>query len=174
MSNTFKNLRLRQVDEKLEQWRDLRDGDTPRSGWIRTIRQTLGMSSSQLAHRMEISQQAVSDLERREVQGSTTLSALRAAADALDAEVVYAIVPKRPLWEMVQAQAKVRAADLLAKAAHTMSLEAQDLPDCERSKQLSETAEELLQAWPRTLWDPADDIGNNRSTGTQLGDCNGD
>ena len=174
MSNTFKKLRLRQVDEKLEQWRDLRDGNPPSSGWIRTIRQALGMSSSQLAHRMEISQQAVSDLERREALGSTTLSALRAAADALDAEVVYAIVPRHPLSEMVRAQAKVGAADLLAKSAHTMSLEAQDLPDSERSKQLAETAESLVQAWPRTLWDPAAEIGKNRSPRTRRRDSDGD
>ena len=174
MSNTFKKLRLRQVDEKLERWRDLRDGNPPSSGWIRAIRQALGMSSSQLAHRMEISQQAVSDLERREAHGSTTLSALRAAADALDGEVVYAIVPKRPLSEMVRTQAKVRAANLLAKATHTMSLEAQDLPDCERGKQLAETAESLLQAWPRTLWDPSEDTGKNRSPRTQRGDSASD
>ena len=86
MSNVFKRLRLRQVDEKLKPWRDMLPGE-PKTGWIRAIRDALGMSSSQLAKRMGISQQAVTNLEQREAQGSATLSALRAAAAALDLEM---------------------------------------------------------------------------------------
>ena len=159
MSNVFKRLRLRQVDEKLKPWRDMLPGE-PKTGWIRAIRDALGMSSSQLAKRMGISQQAVINLEQREAQGSATLSALRAAAAALDAEVVYAIVPRRQLSDMVRTQAEVSAANLLGTAAHTMSLEAQDLSESEHNTQLSETAESLLQAWPRTLWDVMEESHN--------------
>ena len=117
------------------------------------------MTSTQLAARMGISQQAVIDLEQRETKRTTTLAALDAAADALGAEVVYAIVPRYPLSEMLRRQAAVRAADLLGWAAHTMSLEAQDLPDSERGIQKEEMAESLLQAWPRSIWDSEGNAG---------------
>jgi predicted DNA-binding mobile mystery protein A len=171
MSSVFKRLRLRQVDEKLEPWRDIQVGE-PKTGWVRTIRDALGMSSSQLANRIGISQQAVIDLEQREAQGSVTLSALRTAAAALDAEVVYAIVPKHTLSEMVRTQAGVRAAGLLGRTAHTMSLEAQGLSADEHRMQLSETTESLIQAWPRTLWDAEDGIEKNHDKSAKSCDRN--
>ena len=87
----------RKLDERLANIREASGlFERPRRGWIATLRRALGMPQSHLAHRMRVSRQAISQLEKREVDGSITLSALEQAAEALGARVVYAVVPERP------------------------------------------------------------------------------
>ena len=64
----------------------LRDTDltSPKGGWIRAIRDALGMSSRQLASRLGVSQSRVTPLERAEAHGGATLKTLKEAAEALD------------------------------------------------------------------------------------------
>ncbi len=73
----------------------------PARGWIRAIRDALGMTSRQLATRLDVSQSAVAQLERSEVAGSIRLDSLRRAADALGCDLVYALVPRTTLEQTV-------------------------------------------------------------------------
>ena len=45
-------------------------------------------------------------LERREADGAITLESLERAADALGCDLVYALIPRRPLEEMLHDQAQ--------------------------------------------------------------------
>jgi predicted DNA-binding mobile mystery protein A len=110
------------------------------------------MSTSQLAKRLGITQQAVSDLERREKDGRATIGALAKAARAMGGELVYAIVPTRNLDEMLQHQARTTAQSRLNRVAHSMGLEGQSTSAEEQERQVAELAAELL-AHPRRLWD---------------------
>ena len=156
MDTKLKNIRLRQLDSKLSAARRCAPADPPRHGWIRAIREALGMTSPQLAKRLGATRQGVADLERREVLGTVTLGALRRAADALDCNVVYAVVPRASLREMRKHQAQQRAARQLGSVAHSMRLEAQDVSSGEHRQQAAERADGLLRTWSRALWDDAD------------------
>lgn len=98
----------------------------PRSGWIRTTRDALGMSLADLGHRMGITPQSVSSLEAAERNGGIRLDSLRRAADALDCDLAYVLLPRRGLEETVR-RAALAAVDREARAVHqTMHLEDQD------------------------------------------------
>lgn len=98
----------------------------PRSGWVRAIRQALGMSASDLGLRMGVTEAAVRDLERAEPEGRVTLDRLNRAAEAMNCKLVYALVPKTSLAETVEAQARARISEVLASVERTMELEGQN------------------------------------------------
>lgn len=97
----------------------------PRSGWVRAIRLALGMSAADLAARMGVTGGAVQDLERAEPHGRVTLDRLSRAAEAMDCELVYALVPRTSLATTVERQAMSQIAQQVAATERSMSLEAQ-------------------------------------------------
>src|SRR5690349_13565770 len=99
----------RQVDRRLAQWYSV-DRESPTGGWIKLIRRAIGMTAPQLAERLDVTRQAVHELEGREASGSATLSALRKAAEAMNCDLVYAIVPRDSLPDLLRTQARNRAA----------------------------------------------------------------
>ena len=105
------------LDQRFDLIRAL--ADCPDPGWIRTIRDALGMSSRQLAARMGLSQPAVSQLERSEVAGRIRLDSLRRAAAALECELVYALVPRVALEETLDTRARALARRDLASFGGT-------------------------------------------------------
>src|ERR1700734_2544358 len=68
MRSEFKNLRLKQLDRALEPYRAAREVPRPSKGWIRTIRQALGVSSGELARRLGTSSQLPLQLEKGEAE----------------------------------------------------------------------------------------------------------
>lgn len=100
----------------------------PRGGFIRAIRDALQMTAADVADRMGISQPAVHALEANERKGTIRLESLRRAAEAMDCELVYALVPKRGLEETLRHQVEQAAADQLRRVSHSMSLEDQGSP----------------------------------------------
>jgi predicted DNA-binding mobile mystery protein A len=141
----------RQLDERLAAIRRVSSlFERPRSGWIGTLRRALGMPQAHLAQQLEVSRQAVSQLEKREVDGSITLSALEQAAQALGARVVYAVVPDRPLRETLSSRALQVASRITGSVRHTMRLEDQD-PGSDLDRRTRELAEALAEN-PSRLW----------------------
>ena len=97
----------------------------PPKGWIKAIREALGMSGLQLANRLHVKPQAVDALERSEAADTIQLSTLRRAAEAMDCRLVYALVPNSSLTGAVNERARKIALRDLGRVAHTMALEAQ-------------------------------------------------
>jgi len=64
-----------------------------RKSKIRLTREQLGLSSSQLAHRLGVAQSSVVRLEQSEERGAVTLAALERAAAALDCQLKYRLKP---------------------------------------------------------------------------------
>jgi predicted DNA-binding mobile mystery protein A len=152
MRKSIDNLMLSQIDARLAPWRRQHAESPPRGGWLRAIREALGMSAAQLAKRLGIAQQAVAKLERNEAAGKITLASLERVARALGCRVTYAIVPEKPLAEMRRARALVLADSLIKPVAHTMELEAQGVSEKETRRQRKELADEFLRGSPRKLW----------------------
>ena len=100
-------------------------GQRPPRGWVRAIREALGMTTAELGQRMGLTQSRVSQIERSEELGSIRLDTLERAAQALNCQVRYVFVPNEPLEQMVQRQARLRAQAEVDAVTHTMALEDQ-------------------------------------------------
>jgi predicted DNA-binding mobile mystery protein A len=140
------------LDAQLKNAKRLLPSPPPPKGWLRAIRDGLGMTAAQFGARLGISQPSIADLERREASGTVTLAALKAAATALDCTLVYAVVPNESLEATIRKQARKAAAKRLARVAHSMRLEAQGLSDQSNREQLDELTEEIIRTEPRAIW----------------------
>lgn len=125
----------------------------PRGGWIRAIRDALGMSSRQLAKRMGVAQSRIVALEKAEATGATTLKSLREAAEALNCKFVYALVPNAPLEDIVRDRAATKALDHFAPVAQGMMLENQSLTKEQMHEELQRLTKEILDEPLRYLWE---------------------
>jgi predicted DNA-binding mobile mystery protein A len=96
-------------DTRLQWLRIANAQPSPRNGWIRAIRTALGMTGSELASRMGVSQSTIVGLERSEAQGTIKLKTLQKAASALDCDVFYYLAPRTTLEESVREQARKKA-----------------------------------------------------------------
>jgi predicted DNA-binding mobile mystery protein A len=151
MRKTRKSLVLQQLDETLARFAGLKTVRPPK-GWIRAVREALGMSGRQFAGRLGVTPPRVTVLEREELTGGLSLKTLRQAAEALDCEVVYALVPRSSLQQTVRRQAEKVAAAQLSRVAYSMVLESQGLTVEEQRRALNSKVEELVDALPKTLW----------------------
>lgn len=116
------------LDPRLDELRAARSKlISPNQGWIRAIRQALGMTTRQMASRMGIAQGSLTAMEASEMSGSIRLDTLRKAAAAMNCSLVYALVPNAPLEQIVQEQAEKVAAEHLSPVEHSMLLENQSL-----------------------------------------------
>jgi predicted DNA-binding mobile mystery protein A len=148
-----KHLQIRQLDERFAALRMLvGQAAPPRGGWLRTVRKSLGISAAQLAARLRVTRQAVVDQERREGEGTITLAVLRRAAEAMDCDLHYAVVPRQPIVDTIRTRARAVAERRLRRIAHSMSLEEQAVPDGEFERQVDDLADQIVRALPRDLW----------------------
>jgi predicted DNA-binding mobile mystery protein A len=144
---------IRHLDARFVDLRPLAAIHRPPKGWIRAIRDALGMTTAQLAKRLGVSQPRIVELEQSEVSGRVTLHTLQRAAEALGCRVVYALVPEEPLAETVRTRAEAVAQRRLASVQQTMRLENQSVRDKEASDRLrNQLIDELLRR-PARLWD---------------------
>lgn len=135
--------RLVRVREHLEVRPDL--------GWLRTIREALGMSTYELARRMDLSQTRVRQFEEAERQGSIRLSTMNRVAEALNCKFLYVLVPNESLEEMVHRQARHKAATQLSISdPDTLENEADDLADLRRVVQLDDLTTQFVDR--QGLW----------------------
>jgi predicted DNA-binding mobile mystery protein A len=147
------SLKIReQLQETLGAFGPLR-GTRPFKGWIRSIREALGMSGRQLASRVQVETSRISEMEKAEVKGNITLRTLRRAAEAMGCELVYALVPKTDLAAIMRAQAEKAAARRFKSVTHTMALEEQALSMQDDAKMRARKAREWIEDPPRWLWD---------------------
>lgn len=140
----------RRLDTRFERIRAAGVDARPYHGWIRTIRDALGMTSTELAARMNLRQQSISDIERSERLHTIRLNTLEKAAEAMGCQLVYAIVPRTTLEETVQAQARHRADQHLSRVAHHSRLENQSVSEAVFADQLDDLVS--LFADRRGLW----------------------
>ena len=120
---------IRHLDRRFKALKPLLAAGRPPKGWLRAVRDALGMTSGQLAKRLGVAQPRVLEIEKAELSGAVTLHSLERAAEALGCRVVYALVPEQPLAEVVQKQADRVAARQLARVEQTMNLEDQSVRD---------------------------------------------
>ena len=153
MARDYSQLKLKQVEELLQPLRPLARAQVPRGGWVRAVREALGMSASQLAARINVTRQTIRDLEQSEASGKITLESLNRLATALGCRVTYALVPEKPLDEMQRERARKIAESLVNPVSHSMKLEAQSVSKREEDRQKEQIVRKLLEGDPKKLWD---------------------
>ena len=142
-----------QLDSKLSPLRELAAFGMPKQGWIRTIREALGMSSTHLGKKAKLDQSRISRLENAEKDGNLKVSSLQKIAKALGMKFVYGFVPVAPLEEVVHKQAEKIILKRMTRLDMTMRLEQQGLSDVEKKKAYQDMVEKLLMEHPKDLWD---------------------
>ena len=152
MTANLRLLRLRQLDSTLSRWREAALPARPSNGWVRAIRDALGMSSAALASRLGVTDSAVRKLEEVESTDAITLSTLRRVAASLDCELQYALVPRRTLDATRTQRAMQIARDQVQGVSRSMALEDQAVDPTLTEAQIKETAEALLAGPGKRLW----------------------
>ena len=147
----LRTLALRQIDESLGPWRALPRA-RPKGGWLRAVREALGMTTRQVANTVGVTQAAVVDAERNESKGDITLTTLQRYAAALGCEVSYVLVPKRPLQQMVEEQAERVAREQVSRVRHSMALEDQPTSGRHMEREVAEIRKKLLEGKRSRLW----------------------
>ena len=97
--------------------------ERPPQGWLKTIREFLGMTTTQLAKKINVAQPRVINLEKNEK--NTKISTMERIADALNCDFVYAFIPRENIDNIIYNQAKKKALKILSKVHTNMSLENQ-------------------------------------------------
>jgi predicted DNA-binding mobile mystery protein A len=142
-----------QLDRRFSQLKTLTQATRPSRGWIRAIRESLGMTTAQLAKRLGVRQPRVIELEHGEATGNITVKSLERAAEALGCRLVYILVPEKPLAETIRQRAALVAERQLAAVEQTMRLEAQGVDGkTQRAETHHQLVEKLLRR-PARLWD---------------------
>lgn len=146
------SLRIRQLGSRLKPFSRLTSSAVPREGWIRSIREALGLTAQGLSERMGVTRPAITQLERAEQQGRITLNKLREVAEALDSKLVYALVPTESLEAILALRARTVAQERMERVWHSMLLEGQEISSEEKERQIADLSRELLSGNPRDLW----------------------
>jgi predicted DNA-binding mobile mystery protein A len=94
----------------------------------------------------------VTRLETSEADDTISLATLRRAAEALDCELRYVLVPRQSLADTLATRANQLARERMAGVAHSMALEAQATSSETVADQTRALADSLLQGPRRELW----------------------
>lgn len=145
-------LARKQLERRLAPLRELEIINPPR-GWMKAIREALGMSTRQLAARMGAAPSRIPVIEKAEVSGATTIRTLREAAAAMNCTFVYAFVPAKPLDLILRERAAEKAGQDIARLDHTMRLENQALLRSDLEEERRRLVDAMLADSPRRLWE---------------------
>lgn len=144
---------LKRLDERLASAKPIDRLMPPPKGWIRAIRDAIGMSGSQLGKRMGVAQQTVTAIEQSEENGTIQIQTLRKVAEALGGRLVYAIVPDTSLEAIIRDRARELALKALTRVSHTMRLEDQETSKTDLEARIDDFIRNELR--DRDLWSDA-------------------
>ena len=103
---------------------------------------------------MNSSKQSISELEKREKEGTITLKLLRETAHALEMDLVYGFVPKAgSLDQLIDERAHELAKKIVVRTSHTMKLEEQENSEARLEKAFQERLQKIKIDLPKALWD---------------------
>ena len=153
MEKRVGNLLRRQLDQQLDMIRDVLV-ERPPQGWIRSIRNALGMTQAQLAERMSMTPQGVQKIETSEEAYTVRLETLQEVAHTLDCRLSYVLVPNQPLQDTVDNQTLKKAKSIVENISHSMSLEDQKTTSEEINAQIKNVVEDLRKSKKLSvIWD---------------------
>ncbi len=130
---------------------------TPPEGWLRTNRKALQMPAKIIMKKAGIKTSELYRIEKAEVAGTLTLNKLKAAANAMDCDFYYAIVPRSEIKTLIENKARRHAINLLNNANIQMQLESQGTSMEQIELQVDEVAAQLIKEMPDWFWGETSD-----------------
>ena len=149
----FQKMMREQIQEHIQLFKQAVAKPRLREGWIKAMRTALGMTTYQLARRLECGQSNITKYEGREQQRTITLKTLDEVAKGLNCRLVYAFVPEKDLSKMLEDQARAVIRQQISSLSHSMQLEQQGLSKEQAKKNEDLLVEELLTDNPKKLWE---------------------
>jgi predicted DNA-binding mobile mystery protein A len=126
---------------------------TPPEGWLRTVRNALGMSGAEVAKKMSVTRARVTQAEHAELTGGVTLKSMQATAKAMGCRFVYAIIPSSGrIEDIIMAQARKKATAIVGTASKHMALENQALPEDKNAQEVERLTREIAREMPPDFW----------------------
>lgn len=125
----------------------------PSKGWIRAIRESLGMSLAQLAHRLGVPRQNIHRIEQSELAGHVNVATLKKIAEQLSCDLYVTLVPKTTLKATIEVRAHEVAKKILERTQLHMGLENQNADEDFIKSKINSLADELIRASDKKLWD---------------------
>lgn len=141
-------LQIRALDKKTSDLKSAKNIVPQSSGWIKTVREAIGMTVSQLAARLGVTQPRITKMESNE--DNLKLSTMKKAAEAMNCEFVYYFKPKTTFQNLVDEQAQKKAAEVLKTVNVNMALENQKIAEDEAVKDF---ASDLINTKIKQIWD---------------------
>ncbi len=149
-----KLLQLEHLNNKMLAFASLNQVVIPPTGWIKAIRNSLGMSMLQLGKKLSVTKQGIQDIEKREKNGSITIKSLKEIARVLDMQLVYGFIPNDgSLDALIERKAKDLASKIVLRTSNTMKLEDQENTKKRIDNAIKERTEEIKKEIPKILWD---------------------
>ena len=145
---------IKQLDSHFISLANLRNTHIPKEGWLKSIRQAIGISTTQLAKKLGVTRQSVTEMEQREANGSITIKSLKEAANAMDLQLIYVLMPKDGSLELlIDRKARELATKIVKRASHTMKLENQENSTERILEAIEERTNQIKNASFKILWD---------------------
>ncbi|MBI1287753.1 MAG: mobile mystery protein A [Flavobacteriales bacterium] len=145
---------LEQLERKIEPFRSARNIPAPEKGWLQAVRTALNMTLEQLGNRLGTSKQSAKAIEMREASGAISLKNLREAANAMDMQLVYGLVPKEgTVDQLVERKARALAEKIVRRTHHNMQLEDQGNSEERIRQAIDDLTDEIKREMRRSIWD---------------------
>ena len=149
-----RQLLRRQWDQRYAPLRDMLGELLDPTSKVASLRFLLGLTQTRLARRMGVAQSTLARIEQDEPEGRVTIRTLRKAADAMDCDVVYQLVPRGGYIDgLLRRRAEVLARRIHDRVDSTMSLEGQHVSAEEREAMIRDTVEDILHNHPKSIWE---------------------
>lgn len=151
MTNKMRKLHLKHVQERLHSLVENDLVSKPPRGWIRFMREALGMSSRALAKKVGVSPNTLSEAEKAEKDETITIKRLRRVADSMNCDLVYYLLPRTDIQTMIDERARHVATQKVREAQGHMELENQGVSKSYLNDQIEEEFEKIKHS--KKLWD---------------------
>ena len=141
-------LQIRALDKKTFDLKSAKNIVSQPSAWIKTVREAIGMTVSQLAARLGVTQPRITKMESNE--DNLKLSTMKKVAEAMNCEFVYYFKPRTTFQNLVDEQAQKKAAEVLKTVNVNMALENQEIAEDEAVKDF---VSDLINTKIKQIWD---------------------
>jgi predicted DNA-binding mobile mystery protein A len=139
---------IKEMDKEFLKTKKLMNMEYPRYGWIKSIRKRLGMTTTQLANRLKVSQPRITAIEKDEA--NLKLETIEKIADALGCEFTYALVPKTNFEDFCFEQAEKKVMQILKQVGHEIPRKKQLTK--EDKTELRQLSKEFIENYKSRLW----------------------
>jgi predicted DNA-binding mobile mystery protein A len=126
MKPEYRELRRKQLAAVIDKFPHTNQVTRPQRGWLRAIREALGISQQEVATAAKVRRESLIGFEKAEAGDRITLRNLRRIADTMGCELIYAIVPKSgSIEELAEQRTQSQATKRVLSVERTMALENQ-------------------------------------------------